>query len=358
MISFEFRKVLVSAGLTKRTDNSNLSTKIMKVSLKNIIVPSIPLAVLSVSFCFMLWMSAFLGERYTHIPVQNTYLVSFMQSLFSPNTLLSYLMSFSFNLLNAYLLAQLNNRFTLIRTRTFLPILIFLLLMGTWNDTHIVNGSHFSLTLIILSLFFFFSMYRNAKASEQAFMGSLLLSTASLIVNPLIFMLPVCWIGFIMFQSFSIRTFLASIFGSIAPWLIYLACQFIFQSDIDTKMLFSMNLVVGINLTTFSVARMIYFALLAIIMIIGLVGLYSNAHSDAINTRVNLNFLILLLVATLAITFIFSNQFASFLPIIALVYSILVSHAFTLKQNNFYGYVFVIFFAVNIIYVISKYFVS
>lgn len=329
----------------------------MKVSLKSIIAPSIPLAVLSVGFCFVLWMSALFGERYTSTPEHYTFLVEFMQSLFLPNTLISYLLSFAFNLLNVYLLAQLNNKFTLIRTRTFLPILVFLLLMGTWNDTHIVNGSHLSLTLIILSLFFFFSMYRNVKASEQAFMGSFLLSMASLIVNPLILLLPVCWIGFIMFQSFSIRTLLATIFGGITPWLLYLAGQYVFLSNIDTKILFSMNLIVGMDLTTFSIVRMIYFGVLAIIMIIGLVGLYSNAHSDAINTRVNLNFLILLLVAILAITFIFSNQFASFLPIIALVYSILVSHAFTLKQNNFYGYVFIIFFAVNILYVISKYFV-
>ena len=329
----------------------------MKVSLKKIIVPSIPLAVLSVTFCFLLWMSALFGERYTNIPEHTTFLIDFIQTLFSPNTLISYLLSFAFNLLNAYLLAQLNNKFTLIRTRTFLPILIFLLLMGTWSETHMVNGSHLSLTLAILSLFFFFSMYRNTNASEQAFMGSILFSSASLIVNPLIFLLPLCWIGFVMFQSFSLRTLLASIFGGITPWLLYIAGQYIFQSDINLNSLLLTNLATGINFTTISVVSIIYFSILAIIMIVNLVGLYSNAHSDAMNTRVNLHFLILLLVAILIITFIFNNQFASFLPFIALIYSILVSHAFTLKQNNFFGYVFIVFFSVNIVYVISNFFI-
>lgn len=329
----------------------------MKVSLKNIIVPSIPLAVLSVWFCFALWMSTFFKESNVATSEQSNFLVGYMQSLFGANTLVSYLLSFSFNLLNAYLLAQLNNKFTLIRTRTFLPILIFLLLMGSWADTHTVNGSHISLTLFIFALFFFFGMYRNVKASEQAFMGSLLLSIASLLIQPFIFLVPVCWFGFIMFQSFSLRTLLASIFGAVTPWLLYLAAIYVFQSKFDLNSIFSMNLIVGIDFTSFSLPRMIYFVILAIIMILNLVGLYSNAHSDAMNTRVNLNFLILLLVCMLLIVFVFNQQFVSFLPIIALVYSILVSHAFTLKQNNFYSYVFIVFFAVNVLYVISKFFI-
>jgi len=330
----------------------------MKVSLKNIIVPSIPLAVLSVGFCFVLWMSAFFGERFTSISTQSSYLVQVMQSLFSPNTLISYLLSFSFNLLNAYLLAQLNNKFTLIRTRTFLPILIFLLLTGTWNNTHIVNGSHIALTLFILSLFYFFDMNRNVKGAEQSFMGSFLLSLASLLINPLLFLIPVCWIGFIMFQSFSLRTFLASIFGAISPWLLYIAAYFIFQSNFDFNTLLLSNLIVRIDITAFSIPKIIYFAMLVIVMIINLVGMYSNAHGDAIHTRIKLNFLVLLQIAILVITSIYILQIASFLPIIALVYSILVSHSFTLKQNKFYGYVFIIFFSLNIFFVISKYFIS
>jgi len=329
----------------------------MKVSLKNIIVPSIPLAVLSIGFCFALWMSTFFGHNNVATPEHSNLLVVYLQSLFGVDTLFSYLLSFSFNLLNAYLLAQLNNKFTLIRTRTFLPIFIFLLLMGSWDDTHTINGSHISLTLFIFSLFYFFGMYRNVKASEQAFMGSLLISIASLLIQPFIFLIPVCWIGFIMFQSFSFRTFIASIFGAIAPWLLYFGAIYISQSVIDLKSVFSMNLIVGIDLASFAISQIIYFAILAIILVINIVGLYSNSHSDAMNTRVNLHFLMLLLISLFVTVFVFNQQFASFLPITALVYSILVSHAFTLKQNNFYGYVFITFFAANIIYVISKFFI-
>ena len=326
----------------------------MKVSLKNIIVPSIPLAVLSIGFCFALWMSTFLGHSNVGSTQESNFFVGILQSLFVDNILAAYLLSFTFNLLNAFLLAQLNNKFTLIRTRTFLPILIFLLLMGSWDDTHTINGSHISLTLFIFSLFYIFEMNRNPKASEQAFMGSFLLSVASLFVMPFIFLLPVCWIGFLMSQSFSLRTFLASIFGAITPWLLYLGTAYLLYSQLDLSSLLSMNFVVGIDFSTFSLVPIIYFSVLAAVMIICLIGLYGNAHTDSMHTRLNLNFLVLILLSMLVIVFIFNQQFAAFLPIIALVYALLVSHSFTLKQNDFYSYVFIVFFVVNVLYAISK----
>lgn len=330
----------------------------MKISLKTIIVPSIPLAILSIGFCFVLWMSSFFGENNSAINEQNNFLVGYIPSVLIPSSLVFYLVSFLFNLLNAFLLVQINNRFTLIRTRTFLPIFIFLLLMGSWDETHTINGSHISLTLSIFSLFYFFGMYRNLKASEQAFMGSLMLGVVSLLIQPFIFLVPVCWIGFMMFQSFSLRTFLASIFGALAPWTLYLGAKYFLQADFDLTNIISKNLIIGIDFTSISLERIIYFVVLSIVLVINLVGLYSNAHSDAMNTRVNLNFLILLLFSVLILILLFSQQVASFLPITALIYSILVSHAFTLKQNNFYGYVFIIFFSVNIIYIISKFFIK
>jgi len=327
----------------------------MRISLKNIIVPSIPLAIVLVGSCFVLWMSAFFGERFATLPTQSTSLVQSLQSLLLPNTLLSNLVSVSFTLINAFLLAQINNRFTIIRTRTFLPIFIFLLLMSTWNQTHVVNGSHVALTLIIFSLFYFFSMARDRKASEQAFMGSLLISLSSILINPFIFIIPVCWIGFMMFQSFSLRTFLASVFGAISPWILYLVARYLFSPDFDFSEIFVANPNFNLSIPTSSFPDLIYAGLIILIMIISLFGLFSLSNGDAIDTRNRLNFLLFLLISLSVLAIIFSAQFVYFLPIIAMVYSILISHPFTLKQNNFYGILFIVFSILNIAYVISKY---
>jgi len=329
----------------------------MRVSLKNLIIPSIPLAVFLVGSCFVIWMSSFVGERNTTFSTQNTSIAESLQFVFLPNTLLSNIVCFTLTLLNAFLVAQINNRFTIIRTRTFLPILIFLLLLGTWNQTHAMIGSHLVLTLFILALYYFFNMSRDRKASEEAFMGSFLISLSSLLINPMIFIIPLCWIGFVMFQSFSLRTFLASLFGMIAPWILYLSVAFMLQPDFNIYHLFNLNFNSELSISNFSLPEIIYAISISLIMIISIVEMYSITNSDAINTRNKLDFLLFLLVSLVILSFIFRNQFISFLPIIALVYSLLISHPMTLKQNNFNGILFLIFCMINIAFIISKYFI-
>ena len=329
----------------------------MRVSLKNIIVPSIPLAVFLVGTCFVVWMSAYVGARYSTFATQNTSIADSLQSIFLPNSLLSNLACIAFTLLNAFLVAQINNRFTIVRTRTFLPILIFLILMGCWNQTHASIDANLGLTFFILALFNFFSMSRDRKASEQAFMGSFLISLISLFINPFILIIPVCWIGFMIFQCFSLRTFLASVFGTLSPWILYLTFVYLQHPESDYSQLFNLKINVDLSLTTFTLSEIIYSAAIGLIMIISIAGLYSITNSDAINTRNKLNFLLFLLISLIVISFIFRNQFISFLPVIALVYSMLISHPLTLKQNNFYGILFLIFCLFNLAFVISKYFI-
>ena len=327
----------------------------MRVTLKSVTVPSIPLAALLVIACSGLWFSSYWGARLALFPNQTTEIVNHLQKFVVPNTLVSEIVSFFFTLLNAFLLAQINNKFTIIRTRTFLPILVFMTLMGTWNETHLVNGSHISLTLFILSLFSFFSMSRNRNASEQAFMGSFLISISSILINPLIFIVPVCWIGFGMFQSLSLKTFLASLMGALTPWILYLALNFIINPHFNVLQAFILNPNFVIDISTYSLTDLVYFALMSIIIIIGIVGLYSTTHSDAIDTRNKLNFLVFMLISLCVLSFIFINQCVSFLPIIALVYALLISHPLTLKQNNFYSILFIVFCFINIAYAVSKY---
>lgn len=330
----------------------------MHISLKNLIVPSIPMAVLLVLACCGLWLSSFFGERLVVLTDQHSALVQTLQTFIRPNTLQSNLVSLGFTLINALLLAQINNRFTIIRTRTFLPVFIFLLLMSAWNETHISNGSHIALTLFILALFSFFNMARNKNSSEEAFLGCLLISVSSLLINSLIFIIPVCLIGFILFQSFSLRTFLAAIFGTVTPWILYLSGRFLFDPYFDFSKAFVLAFDLNINTTSFAIPDLIYAAILIVMMIIGLVGLRSVSHSDAIHTRNKLNFLLLLIISLSVLALLFRSQYVSFLPILALIYSLLLSHPLTLKQNNFYCIFFLVFCFINIAFIVSKYIIQ
>jgi hypothetical protein len=327
----------------------------MRVSLKNVIVPSIPLAVLIIGFTVLVWLAGYFAVSLVPSNSGGTNLSENIQSIFLSNKVLSNIICLILSFLNAFLISQLNNRFTIIRTRTFLPVFIFLLLISTWNQTHLTISSHFALTLFILALFNFFNISRDKNASEQAFMASLLISASSLLINQFIFLIPVCWIGLIFFQSLSLRTFLASVFGTIAPWLIFLAISYFINPTINFVDFFPFNTNYQIDLPVFKINELVYAATMTLISIISIFGMYSISNRDATSTRNKLNFLVFLLVSLIIFSVIFQHQFRSFLPIIALVYALLFSHPLTLKQSNFYGILFTIFCVLNIAFVISKY---
>ncbi|MEI6752947.1 MAG: DUF6427 family protein [Paludibacter sp.] len=323
--------------------------------MKNFIVPSIPLAVLLVVVCILVWLSDYLGVYFNLPIVHQTDSVNNLVTVLGGNDIVPNSISLIITLLNAFLIAQINNRFTIIRTRTFLPIFIFLLLMSCWYPTHTALTSQISLTLFIFAVFNFFNMLRDNKASEQAFLGSLLISVSSLLINQFIFLIPVCWFGFIIFQSLSLRTFIASVLGSLAPWVLYLSTLYLLNPSENLFRLFSTNLNYDFNFTTFTLYQYIYTSSMAIILIISIFGLSYMSKSDAIHTRNKLNFLMFLLVSLAILSVIFINQFVYFLPLIAFIYALLFSHPLTLSQNNFYGILFTVFCTLNLAFFVFKY---
>ncbi len=326
----------------------------MKISIKNIIVPSIPITILMIGSCFGLWFLGYFRDFNTHL--LNINISDFKLIDFKFNTLSTNIINIVLVIINAILLIQLNNIYTLIRTRTFLTILIFLFLMCTWSETHLLIGSHLATTFFTFSLFYFFRMYRNTQASEQSFMGSFFIGLCSLIFNPLLVLLPICWIGFIMLQSFSLRTFLASLFGFIAPWILYFATKMYIHPE-HLLALNDLNFHITIKPVIPSLPFLVYIIALCIILVICLFGMYSKFQSDAIHTRSKLNFLFLFLLAFLLIAITFNIPFIAYLPFIALLFSVLASYTFSLNQNNFYSIIFIIFFVLNTAIFIYKLFI-
>ena len=327
----------------------------MRISLKNFIVPSIPLAVLLVGACIALWLTDFTDNFFNLAVVQQKHLSDNSIPFFSGNGVLVNILSLIITILNSFLIAQINNKFTIIRTRTFLPIFCFLLLISSWYPTHTMLSSQVALTLFIFAVFNFFNMLRDNKASEQAFLGSLLISVSSLLINQFIFLIPVCWFGFIIFQSLSLRTFMASVMGALAPWILYLSVVFMLNPGVNFQQLFAANLNFNFSFSAFTLVEYIYAGLMALILIISIFGLSSMSRSDAIHTRNKLNFLIFLLVSLAILSVIFMNQFISFLPLIAFIYALLLSHPLTLSQNNFYGILFTLFCVLNLAFIVFKY---
>lgn len=325
----------------------------MKFSIKKIITPSMPFSMLLVLGTIIIWIIVNVFVSTDSGLAINSPLSKVVEGAIH-SELISNIISLIITLFNAFLLVQINNRFTIIRTRTFIPVFVFLMVMSVLAKVHQLPNAQIALTFQLAALFVFFGMFRNRNASEQAFLGSLLVAIGSLFVVPMIFFLPLSWIGFARFRSLSMRTFLASLIGTIVPWIFYFSIRYYLQPDLVWLNILYSNFQIGFILTDIPLNELIYIASMAIIIIIGLVGLFSNLHGDSLQSRAYLNFLLILLIFSVAFSFIFINEYYAFIPIVIMSFSILLAHPFTLKPFGFYAILFYILVLVNFTYLISN----
>ncbi len=325
----------------------------MKVSIKQLINPTPTLSVIIFSITFVIWSIVFIfldvNPSHSSDSVLSSILDNILKSSLSLNIAVFLICG-----MNALMILQLNNRFTIIRTRTFMPVIIYLMLVSVWKETHVLVSLHFTISLIIGSFFVFFDMFRNKEASEQAFLGSFFIGVGSLFIEPIILIIPVCWFGFMALQSFSFRTWLASIIGTLSPWILYIAVRYFLQPDMNWRNGLFDEMQFGFSIDFGDTIHLIYLISLLIVFTIGLVGLMFNLQGDSLHTRAKINFQLLLFIFSFVFSLIFKNMYLEFMLIVALTGSILIAHPLTLKPRGFYAILFYIFIFINFSYLITN----
>ena len=324
-----------------------------KTFIEKLITPNI-FTIFLLFFCYAgVWaFTFFTGGKVVDEIEHFSPAAQFLQSFFGQDELIPSLLSFFICILNIFLLIALNNRFTLIRTRTILPVIVFLMLICGSQYPQTLFLNHFALTLFIVSLFFFFNTYRDPKAVEQAYMGSFLIACTSIIVPHYMLMIIACWITFFDYKAFSARTFLASVFGLLTPLILYFSCLFLVNGTVDFQQYLTYflpyetifnkgNLPLG---TVYQVIMFLFFVPCAITV-------YLHFNKDVIHTRKNLNFCFFILLFSIVLRAFYVNSYISLMPLTMLGYAVFLSHTFTLIQTKFWQIVFVLFCLINILFI-------
>lgn len=313
-------------------------------NLKKIIAPNAALSVLLIVLYLFTWVM-----NYISFPDFNNYdgAVSRITDLNKSTSLIIILLITAFNLL---LIDRFNYKFNIIRTKTFLPLFIYALLITTWRESHILIFPHIAVSIIILSMIFLFDMYRNKLAVEQAFIGSLLIGVLTLFNPVYSFIILIMWLGFGLLNCSSIRTFLASLMGTAIPWIFYLSYHLFTGKEMLTFQHLEVDFTPDLIFNQDEIHVRIYVVSLLLILIAGLANLYRNNFNDSIQTRKYLNYLVLLLLMVLFPVLLLSNNILSFLPLIAFGYAMLLSHPFSLHKSKWLTILFFIFCAVNAAY--------
>lgn len=324
----------------------------VRINLQNLITPSIFVMILLFVTNISLWITFYFLKH----PVEplTGYVGSNAESFIPANSFWAHLITLVLSLIMVVLIVQANNRYAYINTRTFIHTFLYLLISAFWIEMHGNYIGYFAALCVFLSIYLYFSMYGNNKATEASFLGTMFLSISVFILPQYIIFLPLVWIGFYQIRSLSFRTFFASVFGFIVPW-IFIFLFFYLQTDQlvltpDFSVFFKQIYLISFDASP----RNIYAALLLLILFILLFASYKQLNRESVKTRKLLLFFKIIGFGLLTLMVLFPDDMLSYQPLVISLYAIISAYTFTYRRTNFYSILFILLCIFSAAYILFQ----
>lgn len=235
----------------------------------------------------------------------------------------------------AFLLHRANYILVLIREKTLLPFLFYVLFISTNPDFLPLKSTSVGVFCLILAIYQLFTSYHDLQAKSNAYNAALLIGIGSLLWIHILWFIPLFWVGMYNFRTLNLRTFLASLLGVgtvywfLLGWCIWFADFTPFTFPFAT--LFRLNLLMpaGIGLVDW-----IGILLMASLTTISAINIITHEYEDTLRTRQFLSFLILMAICTFAMYFLYEQASEEFLETACIPASILIAHFFTVMRGR------------------------
>lgn len=162
--------------------------------------------------------------------------------------LVQVLIAFALVVFIAFFAQQINDRYALIRTRTKLPAIVFVIIAGGFTALHTLHPVYFAAIFLLLAIYNLLAVFNNPSPFPPIFNAGLFLSIGVLFYFQLIVIFPALLIGIvILYREVSWHELLICVVGFFVP-LIF-AAGFAFYYDRFPEFLKTMeqNLVTPVN---------------------------------------------------------------------------------------------------------------
>lgn len=195
---------------------------------------------------------------------------------------------FAFAIISTLLMVELNNRNALMRTYSRMVSCSFLVLITMATLPH----PSFKASIVTMCFIAFYLIiwngYQDQLSTGWTFYAFFCIGLASMVFIQVVYYLPILWLLMMFFtNSFSIRTFFASIIGVVTPYW-FSAGYYAFTNNLDSLATHFEDFVNYHELFTYSqitIHQILTFAFIIILGLIGMVHFVQTSYADKIRTR-------------------------------------------------------------------------
>lgn len=242
-----------------------------------------------------------------------------------------------------YLMIEMNTAFTLIRTRTTLPVCLYVYMATVFFFLHPFEWGNFSQIAFLLAVFQLFFSYESSHAQTHIFHSFLFLGLGSLAFPQLLYFAPLFAISMFTFRSMNTKSFLASFLGLCTPYWFLFGYAFL-----SNKMLLfyttikEISHIYPIDYAILNPSEICSGTFVILLLVISSIHYFQVAYKDKTRTRLYLSFIAMSGWWITLFILLQPQHIHQLLPIQIICTAFLSGHLFTLTKNRFSGYLFIV----------------
>lgn len=266
-------------------------------------------------------------------------------------TFLSKLFAFTMVVVNSIFLMQLNTRFILIKNRTYLPALFYILICSGITCLQGMNPPVIASFFIILATFNLFASV-DTKTLDKLFKSGFFVTIAGLFYLPALAVIVLLFLGIVILNVRGVRPWFSAIAGFTTP-LFFTYFYFYLFTDTPTALYTVVeNTFNFIPLHTFAsigIAYHVFTAYLILLTLISVVFLLGAMAVQKIVIRKYFGILLWLLFGILAVVIFSVATSVEAIILLAIPLSFFLSFFFNFSRNRFWSELLFIILVVGVL---------
>ena len=255
-----------------------------------------------------------------------------------------------------YLIIETNTTFTLIRTRTTMPVCLYWCFATVLFFLHPFEWGNLVTLTFLLSVYYLFKSYESTQPAIPIYHTFLFIGIGSIIFPQLIYFAPLFFASMIPFRSYTLKSFIASLLGLITPfWFVFGYAFYFEQIHLLTDPIEEMIHFYPINYTTIKLNEGISWGVITLSLLIGSFHYWKISYTDKTRTRIYHSFMIFAGLWTILLSILQPIHLRELLQIQLILTAFLNGHLFTLTRNRFSNIYFIVTFVTLTILLIYNY---
>ena len=249
-----------------------------------------------------------------------------------------------------YLMIEMNTAFTMIRTRTTMPVCIFWMIATSLFFLRPFEWGNLVPLAFLLSVYQLFQSYESSSPAIPIYHAFFFISLGSLAFPPFIYFAPILWGSMIPFRSLNGKSLLASLLGIITPyWLLFGYAFYFDQMSLFLDPLKEMIRFYPIEYGHLTVSEIASWGIITLLLIISGFHYWQISYMDKTRTRIYHSFLVIVGLCVTLWSILQPIYLHELIVIQLICAAFLGGHLFTLTRNRFSGILFIVTFILFIL---------